>query len=130
MTPENLKYTKSHEWTRLDEGNLVTIGITDYAVQQLGDIVFLDLPKVGAKATEGQPIGVIESVKAAVDLYSPVSGEVVEVNSTLANDFDALTKDPYGNGWMAKIKVANAGVLQGLLSATDYQKLVDSEAKH
>jgi glycine cleavage system H protein len=130
MTPENLKYTKSHEWTRLDEGNLVSIGITDYAVQQLGDIVFLDLPKVGAKATEGQPIGVIESVKAAVDLYSPVSGEVVEVNSTLANDFDALTKDPYGKGWMAKIKVANAGVLQGLLSATDYQKLVESEAKH
>ncbi|MFZ4694434.1 MAG: glycine cleavage system protein GcvH [Verrucomicrobiia bacterium] len=130
MLPENLKYTKSHEWTRLDEGNLVTIGITDYAVQQLGDIVFLDLPKVGAKATEGQPIGVIESVKAAVDLYSPVSGEVVEVNSPLANDFDALTKDPYGKGWMAKIKVANAGVLQGLLSAADYQKLVDSEAKH
>ena len=130
MTPENLKYTKSHEWTRLDEGNLVSIGITDYAVQQLGDIVFLDLPKVGAMATEGQPIGVIESVKAAVDLYSPVSGEVVEVNSPLANDFDALTKDPYGKGWMAKIKVANAGVLQGLLSATDYQKLVESEAKH
>ena len=130
MTPENLKYTKSHEWTRLDEGNLVSIGITDYAVQQLGDIVFLDLPKVGAKATEGQPIGVIESVKAAVDLYSPVSGEVVAVNAPLANDFDALTKDPYGKGWMAKIKVANAGVLQGLLSATDYQKLVESEAKH
>ena len=130
MTPENLRYTKSHEWTRLDAGNLVTMGITDYAVQQLGDIVFLDLPKIGAKATEGQPIGVIESVKTAVDLYSPVSGEVVEVNSPLANDFDALAKDPYGKGWMAKIKVQGTAALDGLLSAADYQKLVDGEAKH
>lgn len=130
MTPENLKYTKSHEWARLDGGNLVTMGITDYAVQQLGDIVFLDLPKVGAKATGGQPIGVIESVKAAVDLYSPVSGEVVEVNSPLASDFETLAKDPYGKGWMMKVKVADAGALQGLLPAADYQKLVASEAKH
>jgi glycine cleavage system H protein len=129
MTPENLKYTKSHEWARI-EGNVVTMGITDYAVQQLGDIVFLDLPKVGAKATAGQPIGVIESVKAAVDLYAPVSGEVVEVNSPLANDFESLAKDPYGAGWMAKIKVADANALANLLSAADYQKTVESEAKH
>lgn len=129
MIPENLKYSKTHEWVRLDEGNFAVMGITDYAVQQLGDIVFLDLPKIGAKVTEGQPLGVIESVKAAVDLYSPVTGEVVEVNAPLANDFETLAKDPYSAGWMAKIRVAGADALKHLLSAAEYQKLAEGEAK-
>lgn len=129
MIPENLKYTKSHEWIRLDGDRLATMGITAYAVQQLGDIVFLDLPKVGAKAVAGQTIGVIESVKAAVDLYAPISGEVLEVNTPLAENFEALAKDPYGQGWMAKIRGAEEGVPPDLLSAAEYQKWIAQEAK-
>ncbi|NUN93860.1 MAG: glycine cleavage system protein GcvH [Verrucomicrobiae bacterium] len=129
MIPENLKYTKSHEWIRLDGDRLATMGITAYAVQQLGDIVFLDLPKVGAKAVAGQTIGVIESVKAAVDLYAPISGEVLEVNTLLAENFEALAKDPYGQGWMAKIRGAEEGVPPDLLSAAEYQKWIAQEAK-
>ena len=128
--PEDLKYAKSHEWARQDTASgIVTVGITDFAVEQLGDIVYLELPKVGAKVAQAKPFGVIESVKAAVDLYAPVSGEVVEVNAALPKKFDWLTGEPYAKGWMVKIKPSNPGELAGLLSPADYAKLAASE-KH
>jgi len=131
MLPQDLRYTRTHEWARLDTGApVVTVGLTDFAVEQLGDIVFLELPKAGARATKDAPLGVIESVKAAVDLYAPVTGEVVEVNTGLADDFDTLRRDPYGQGWMARIKVAGADALSGLLSPDAYRKHLESEAKH
>jgi glycine cleavage system H protein len=130
MLPKDLRYTRTHEWARLDAGAaVVTVGLTDFAVEQLGDIVFLELPKAGAKATKDAPLGVIESVKAAVDLYAPVTGEVVEVNTGLADDFDTLRRDPYGQGWMVRIKVAGADALAGLLSPDAYRKHLESEAK-
>jgi glycine cleavage system H protein len=131
MVPEDLKYARTHEWARLDAAaGVVTAGITDFAVEQLGDIVYLELPKVGARAVQESPLGVIESVKVAVDLYAPVTGEVVEVNAPLADRFDTLSRDPYGEGWMVKIKVAGAGALAGLLSPQEYRKHLESEARH
>jgi glycine cleavage system H protein len=131
MLPEDLTYAKTHEWARLDAGaNVVTVGITDFAIEQLGDIVYLELPKVGVKATRETPLGVIESVKVAVDLYAPVTGEVVDVNAPLADNFETLSRDPYGQGWMVRIKVADAGALAGLLSPDEYRKHLESEAKH
>lgn len=130
MTPGDLKYTQTHEWARMGEGNIVTAGITDFAVEQLGDIVFLELPTVGAGTQQATPMGVIESVKAAVDLCAPVAGEVVEVNSPLCEDFDTLAKDPYGAGWLVKIKVSDASALAGLMSPDDYRRLVENETKH
>jgi len=131
MLPEDLRYAKTHEWARLDAGaNVVTVGITDFAIEQLGDIVYLELPKAGVEATRETPLGVIESVKVAVDLYAPVTGEVVEVNAPLADNFETLSRDPYGQGWMVKIEVADAGALAGLLSPDEYRKHLESEAKH
>ena len=131
MLPGDLKYAKTHEWARLDAGaNVVTMGITDFAAEQLGDIVFLELPKVGGKATRDTPLGAIESVKVAVDLYAPVTGEVVEVNSPLADNLETLGHDPYGQGWLVKIKVADAGALSGLLGPKEYRKHAESEAGH
>ena len=131
MLPEDLRYAKTHEWARLDAGaNVVTVGITDFAIEQLGDIVYLELPKAGVEATRETPLGAIESVKVAVDLYAPVTGEVVEVNAPLADNFETLSRDPYGQGWMVKIEVADAGALAGLLSPDEYRKHLESEAKH
>jgi glycine cleavage system H protein len=131
MVPEDLKYAKTHEWARLDAAaNIVTMGITDFAVQQLGDIVFLELPKVGAQVTQDTPLGVIESVKAAVDLLAPVTGEVVETNAPLANDLETIGRDPYGQGWMVRIRVAGADALSGLLDPQEYRRHLEAEAKH
>jgi glycine cleavage system H protein len=131
MVPEDLKYAKTHEWARFDAGaKLVTMGITGFAVEQLGDVVFLELPKVGARVTRDTPLGVIESVKAAVDLFAPVTGEVVEVNTPLADHFETLVGDPYGQGWMAKIRVPGADPLSGLLSPEAYRKHLEAEATH
>jgi glycine cleavage system H protein len=131
MVPEDLKYAKTHEWARLDAAaNIVTMGITDFAVQQLGDIVFLELPKVGAQVTQDTPLGVIESVKAAVDLLAPVTGEVVETNAPLANDLETIGRDPYGQGWMVRIRVAGADALSGLLEPQEYRRHLEAEAKH
>jgi glycine cleavage system H protein len=131
MAPEDLRYAKTHEWARLDAGaNVVTMGITDFAVEQLGDIVFLELPKVGAKVTRDSPLGVIESVKAAVDLFAPVTGEIVEVNSHLADNLEAIGRDPYGQGWMVRIRVAGAEALSSLLGPDDYRKHCESQAGH
>lgn len=123
MIPGDLKYTKEHEWVKVD-GGTATVGITDYASGELGDIVFVETPKIGAKVQQMKPFGTIEAVKAISDLFSPVSGEVVGVNDELGNDAAVINKDPYGNGWIIKIKLSNPGELDSLLSAADYEAML------
>ncbi len=125
MRPENCRYLKSHEWARLD-GDTVTVGITDFAVNELSDLVFIDLPDVGASIDKGERFGEIESVKAVSDLYAPVSGEIVEVNADLADNVDAINDDPFGAGWMIKIKVSGDDPLAGMLTAAEYDAQVES----
>lgn len=120
--PTNLKYTKDHEWIDLS-GDTGKVGITDYAQQQLGDVVYVELPEVGARLKQGQSFGTIESVKAVSELYSPVAGEVVEVNAALKDKPENVNKDPHGS-WMVVIRLANAGDNSGLLDAAQYQELV------
>jgi glycine cleavage system H protein len=128
--PSDVRFTKTHEWAKV-EGGVVAVGISDYAVEQLGDIVFVELPPVGRKVTAGSSFGVIESVKAAVELYAPVSGEVVEANGPVATDFQAISEDPFGRGWMIKIKPASPAEMNALMSAADYRTYCQSEgAKH
>jgi glycine cleavage system H protein len=121
--PTNLKYTKEHEWARV-EGNRVTIGITDYAQHQLGDVVYVELPSVGAGVKYMQPFGVVESVKAASDLFSPVSGKVVEVNSALEDSPELVNQSPYDDGWMLVVELSNPAELEQLMSADDYSEFV------
>jgi glycine cleavage system H protein len=122
--PEELQYTKSHEWVRT-EGDTVTIGITDHAQEELGDIVYVELPEKGATIEAGEPFGTVESVKAVSDLYTPVGGEVVEVNTTLDDSPEKINEDPYGEGWIVKLRVSDEG--SGLLSASDYEQLLEEE---
>lgn len=117
--PEDLKYAASHEWIRL-EGDIGTVGITDHAQHELSDVVFVELPKVGAGAEPGKFIAVVESVKAASDIYSPVAGEVVEVNGALEGDPALINTDPFGEGWIYKLKLSDPGQLDALKSAADY----------
>jgi glycine cleavage system H protein len=126
MYPENFRYTKEHEWVRVDGGTGV-VGLTNHAQEQLGDIVYVDLPKVGAQLEQGKSLGSVESVKAVSDIYSPVSGEVIEVNDTLATAPEKLNSDPHGEAWLVKIKLSAPGEIQQLLSAGDYQKYVGAE---
>jgi len=123
--PTDRKYTKEHEWITADG----TIGITQYAQESLGDIVFVDLPKVGTEITAGKTFGTVESVKAVSDLYAPASGTVTEVNGELATSPEKVNKDAHGS-WMVKIKLKDPGELNGLLSAADYEKFVAAEAGH
>ena len=125
-TPAELQYTKSHEWIRI-EGDSATVGISDYAQDSLGDVVYVELPDVGASYAAGQPFGALESVKAASDLYLPVGGEVIEVNTPLIDQPELLNRDPYGDGWLIKIKLAQG--VGALMSAEAYEKYVD-EIKH
>ena len=120
--PANLKYTKDHEWIDL-AGDKGKIGITDYAQQQLGDVVYVELPEVGTKLKQGQSFGTIESVKAVSELYSPVAGEVLEVNAALKDKPETVNKDPHGS-WMIVVKLANPDDKSGLLDAATYQELV------
>jgi glycine cleavage system H protein len=124
--PTELKYTMEHEWAGL-EGREVTIGITGHAQEELGDIVFLELPAVGTEVEKGKTFGVVESVKAVSDLYSPVSGKVVRVNEVLLDTPEAVNADPYGKGWMIVVELSGEGVLEGLLSAADYEVYVREE---
>lgn len=119
-TPANLKYVKSHEWVKVESDGTVTVGITDHAQAALGDLVFVDTPKPGRKLAAGESCAVVESVKAASDVYAPIAGEVTEANAALANAPEALNSDPYGAGWMWKMKPANAADLDGLLDAAGY----------
>jgi glycine cleavage system H protein len=121
--PENLKYTNDHEWIRV-EGEFGWVGITDYAQSELGDLVFVELPAIGAKIQQGKSCGTIEAVKAVSDLFAPVSGEVVEINKDVQSAPDAVNKDPYGKGWMIKVKIGNAGELGSLLGVEAYKKVV------
>ncbi len=125
MKPEELKYNPSHEWVGVtDEGgaSIGTIGITSFALEQLTDLVYMALPKVGQKVSAGQEFGEVESVKAVSPLYSPVSGEVVAVHSELVDRLDGMAGDPYGDGWIIKVKLADKSELDGLLSYDQYQK--------
>ena len=122
--PEELQYTKSHEWVRTED-DTATIGITDHAQEELGDIVYVELPEVGATFEAGDSFGTVESVKAVSDLYTPVGGEVVEVNESLDESPEKINEDPYGEGWMVKLRVSEAGT--GLLSASDYERLLEEE---
>jgi len=128
MYPEDRRYTKEHEWVRL-EGDRGTVGITQYAQEQLGDVVFLELPEVGRKLSPGEGFGTVESVKAVSELYSPVAGEVVEVNSALAQKPEVVNSDPHGAAWMIKVKLADPAAVAGLMDARAYQAYVESEAK-
>jgi glycine cleavage system H protein len=122
MVPGDLRYTKDHEWVRV-EGDVATIGVTDFAANQLGDVVFVDLPAVGKAVEQFATFGVVESVKAVSDLYAPVSGEVAEVNTELGSKPDLVNSDPFGAGWMIKVRVADADQLGGLLDAAAYEQL-------
>ena len=126
--PTDRKYTKEHEWIQAN-GNSGTIGITDHAQQSLGDIVFVETPKVGAEVTAGKTFGTVESVKAVSDLFAPASGTVTEVNAALATSPENVNKDPHAS-WMVKITLKNPSELDGLLSAADYEKFVAEEAGH
>lgn len=120
---DDVKYTKEHEWVKL-EGNVATVGVTDYAQRQLGDVVFIELPEAGTQVEQMKPFGVIEAVKAVSDIFSPITGEVTEVNSELQTQSNLINSDPYGQGWIVKIKVKDPKELDGLLSPADYRKLV------
>ena len=121
--PENLSYTEEHEWISQDS-DVCTVGITDYAQSELGDIVFVELPEVGDYIEEGQVFGTVEAVKTVAELYAPASGEVVEVNQTLEDMVEQINTDPYGAGWMIKIRTENQEELEHLLSSQDYEDLV------
>src|SRR6266567_9533888 len=127
MYPENYRYTKEHEWV-LAEGGTGTVGITDHAQQELGDIVYVDLPKVGTRIEAGKSLGSVESVKAVSDIYSPVSGEVTEVNESLAQAPEKLNQDPHGAAWLVKMRISAPDELKKLLSAADYQTYVGAES--
>ena len=127
--PKDLKYTKSHEWLKLNSDGTVTVGITHHAQDLMGDMVFVDLPPSGTRVTAGKECGVVESVKAASDVYAPVNGEVVEANSALSDSPETVNKDCYGAGWMFRMKPASPAELNGLLDAKAYEALVASE-KH
>jgi len=121
--PKDLKYTREHEWAK-QEGGRVRVGITAYAQDQLGDVVFVELPKVGAKVTASKAFGVVESVKAVSDLFAPVSGEVVEVNAELGQKPETVNADPYGNGWMIVVKPSTKAEWDQLLTAEQYEEFL------
>ncbi|MEB3754177.1 glycine cleavage system protein GcvH [Acinetobacter sp. MD2(2019)] len=118
--PAELKYASSHEWAKI-EGDLVVTGISDHAQDALGDLVYIELPEIGREVTAGEQTGVVESVKTASDIYAPVAGTIVEINTTLEDDPDFVNDDPYGKGWLYKIKPHNLDDLDNLLSNTDYE---------
>ncbi len=123
MVPDDLRYTKDHEWVRLD-GDTATVGITKYAADQLGDIVFVELPDVGRTIEQFAAFGVVESVKAVSDLFAPLSGEILATNDGLAGSPESVNSDPYGEGWMVRLRIADGGQLSELLDATAYDDLV------
>lgn len=124
--PASLKYSRTHEWVRV-EGDLATIGITDHAQAELGDVVYVELPEPGRMVTAGDVFGTVESVKAVSDLYSPLTGEIIEANTTLPDATEAVNQDPYGAGWMVRIRMANPSELDELLTADEYRKLIEEE---
>jgi len=126
--PKDLKYAQTHEWVGVDK-DTATVGITDFATKQLTDLVYVELPSMRAKVTKGSSFGVVESVKAVSDLHSPVSGTVVKVNEKLSREPEIITQDPYGKGWMIKVKVENQTELDTLMGSEEYEELVRKEKK-
>jgi len=127
LTPDNLKYASTHEWARKDEDGNITVGITDHAQDALGDVVFVELPEVGATFEAGDEAGVVESVKAASDVYAPVAGEVIEVNGKVDDDPETVNAEPYGDGWFYRLKPSDVAELDNMLSAEDYITQCDNE---
>ena len=125
--PDDLKYTKEHEWLAVN-GSVGTVGITHYAQSELGDIVYVELPGAGSPVVAGEEFGTVESVKAVSEIFAPVSGEVLEINATLAAKPETINKDPYGDGWLLKIKLADAKDLDSLMTAAEYRKYIEEEA--
>ncbi|MFP5262906.1 MAG: glycine cleavage system protein GcvH [Blastocatellia bacterium] len=126
-TPEDLSYTKDHEWVRVS-GESATVGITDHAQQQLGDVVYVELPKVGDKFEAAEPFGSVESVKAVSEIYMPLGASVTEVNDTLNDNPEQVNQDPYGAGWMIRVRMNNPSEVDGLLSAVEYEDYIKEEA--
>ena len=126
MYPEDLKYSQTHEWVKIDK-DIATIGITDFATKKLTDLVYVELPSIGAKVTRGASFGVVESVKAVSDLYSPLSGKVVTVNEKLSKEPEIITQDPYGKGWMIKVKIEDQTELDTLMNSEEYEEFVKKE---
>lgn len=127
MYPDELKYTKEHEWARVD-GSAVVVGITYFAQDALGDIVYIDLPAPGTEVSALQPFGEVESTKSVSDIYSPVSGRIVERNAQLEDSPELVNQDPYGSGWMVRIELSNPSELDGLLTSSEYQKFLETES--
>ncbi len=127
MIPNDRRYLETHEWAKLD-GSIVAVGITDFAVKHLTDLVYIDLPSVGDRVSKGERFGEVESVKAVSDLNAPISGEIIAVNDALAGDLEIVTRDPYGEGWMIKVKVQSAAEYQALLDAAAYEQVAAEES--
>jgi glycine cleavage system H protein len=125
--PADFRYTKEHEWVKVD-GTIATIGITDHAQHELGDIVYVDLPKVGAEAEAGKTFGSVESVKAVSDIYAPVAGEIVEINESLASAPEKLNEDPHGAAWLIKVRLTSQEEIKQLMTAEEYQEYVGAES--
>ena len=125
--PDDLKYTREHEWLAV-QGGVGTIGLTHYAQSELGDIVYVDMPAVGAPVVAGEDFGTVESVKAVSEIFAPASGEVLEVNGALATSPETINKDPYGEGWLVKVKLADTKEVAGLMSASEYRKYIEEES--
>jgi len=128
MYPNDYRYTKDHEWIKLD-GQVGTVGITDYAQAELGDVVFVELPKAGTQVKAGQSFGTVESVKAVSEIFSPVGGEVVETNAALADSPEKINQDPHGAAWLVKIRLADPKEISGLMDAASYQAYIAEKAK-
>lgn len=124
--PEDLKYTKEHEWIRLKD-NVAVVGITDYAQEQLGEVVFVELPDEGEEITKDDSFGVVESVKSVSDIYAPVSGRVIDVNDPILDNPETLNEEPYGEGWLIKVEISNPKEIEDLMSATHYQAYIKEE---
>ena len=127
MNPSDLKYSKDHEWVKLEDNNEAIIGITDYAQEQLGDVVYLLLPSVGDVIGKDKRLGEVESVKSVSDIFCPVSGEVIEVNKEATSQTELVNEDPYGKGWMVRLRLSDPGELDSLMSARQYEELIAQE---
>jgi glycine cleavage system H protein len=126
--PENLHYSKDHEWVRV-EGSVAVIGITDHAQDQLGDVVYVELPKAGDEFAANESFGSVESVKAVSEIFTPVSGEVIEINDSLTDEPEKVNQDPYGDGWMIRIKMKSQGEVDSLLTAAEYEDFTKAESE-
>ena len=127
MIDKDARYLESHEWAKIGEGGIVSVGLSSYAIEQLGDIVYLELPTVGTTLTKGQTFGIVESVKAASDMYAPVSGQVIEVNGDIQDNPDILKADAYEQGWFIKIETESTTEFESLMDAAEYEQLINSQ---